>query len=318
MLFCFLALYTWNARTGYLDAVVEKSGLEVTGYLLRPGIWLKDYVRDYWERYFALVDVADENVRLRDDLRKAEEYLAQAREEHAELLRLRALFGIQPLEGWSRLGARVLSGRFGPGAALESVIIDRGYATGAPPGTPVVTHKGLAGHVFRAASRSSTVVLLTDRSFRAAAVTQEGRIPGVIAGTGARAPLELRYVAQNTPLSIGDILVTSGLDGEFPKGIPVARITRISAARENLFQVVEAEPLVALDELEEVILLSPSVQRFATQPLLLPGLPGSTASSDSATQPRDEAPVTGPVSPAASGEARPIIPSPGAPRGASR
>ena len=312
MFFCFLALYTWNARTGYLDAAVEKSGLEVTGYLIRPGAWAKEKVQDYWQRYFALVDVAEENIRLHDELRKTAEYLAQAREEHAELLRLRALFGIQPPVGWTRLGARVLSGRFGPGAALESVMIDRGYASGAPPGTPVVTHMGLAGHVFRAAPQSSTVVLLTDRSFRAAVVTQEGRISGVIAGSGAQSPLELRYVAQNTPLHIGDILVTSGLDEEFPKGIPVARITRISAGSENLFQVVEAEPLVVLDKLEEVVLLAPPVQRFATQPMLLADPPRK---GTAALPPAEGPPATEET---ATGGARIIVPTPGAPRGASR
>lgn len=317
MLFCFLALYTWNARTGYLDSVVEKSGLEVTGYLLRPGTWAKEKVQDYWQRYFALVDVAEENRNLREDLRNAEEYLAEVREEHAELMRLRALFGLQPPEGWTRLGARVLSGRFGPGAALESVMIDRGYATGAPPGTPVVTHQGLAGHVFRASPRSSTVVLLTDRSFRAAVITQEGRIPGVIAGTGARSPLELRYVAQNTPLSVGDTLITSGMDGEFPKGIPVARITRISAASENLFQVVEAEPIVPLDELEEVALLTPPVQRFATQPMALPGPPPGT-DDDGTAQQENQQDRSGSSSGSTTGSTRPITPSPGAPRGASR
>ncbi len=145
MLFGFLALYTWNARTGYLDSLAEESGLELTGYLLRPGAWAADTVRGIWNHYFALVDVAEENAYLRQELRQAEEYLATAREEQAELIRLRALFGVSAPEGWVRMGSRVLAGRFGPNAAIESILIDRGYASGAPPGAPVLTHKGLAG-----------------------------------------------------------------------------------------------------------------------------------------------------------------------------
>jgi rod shape-determining protein MreC len=312
MLFCFLALYTWNARTGYLDSLAENSGLEVTGYLLRPGTWTKETVRDYWQRYFALVDVAGENARLRDEMRRAEEYLAQVREEHAELVRLRALLGLQPPEGWTRLGARVLSGRFGPGAALESVMIDRGYATGAPPGAPVITHLGLAGRVFRSSPRAGTVILLTDRSFRAAVVTQEGRVPGVIAGNGARLPLELRYVDQNTHVGVGETLVTSGLDGEFPKGIPVARIIRISAGSESLFQVIEAEPVVPLNELEEVAVLATPAQRFATQPMIPPG--AAEAAGDAPA----ETAAPPPAGDAAPPARRQIAPSPGAPRGALR
>ena len=267
MLFGFLALYTWNARTGYLDSLAEESGLELTGYLLRPGAWAADTVRGIWNHYFALVDVAEENAYLRQELRQAEEYLATAREEQAELIRLRALFGVSAPEGWVRMGSRVLAGRFGPNAAIESILIDRGYASGAPPGAPVLMHKGLAGKVYRASSHSATVQLLTDTSYRVAVLTQTGRVPGVLSGSGPRALLELRYVPRNVPLTAGEILVTSGMDGGHPKGIPVAVIVAVSQENEGLFQSVQAEPLTSLEELEEVAVLTPSPVRYATQPL---------------------------------------------------
>ncbi len=204
--------------------------------------------------------VAEENARLRDEVRRAEYSLASMREEKAELTRLRDLMAFSPPETWHTMGARVLTGRFGPAAALESVMINRGFASGAAPGTPLVTHQGLAGRVFRASAHTATVLLLTDRAFRVAVVTEKGRVPGVLAGTGARANLEVRYVAPNMPVEPGELLVTSGLDGDFPKGVPVARVISAEPGNETLFQQVQAAPLVPLDTMEEALLLIPPAE----------------------------------------------------------
>lgn len=254
-LFAFLALYTWNARTGYLDALAEHSGLEATGYLLLPGTWAKAEITRHWNHYFALVDVAAENSRLREENAHMERHLALVRDDLAELARLRDLIGLKPPPEWGAVGSRVLAGRFGPRAALETVMIDRGYATGAAPGTPLVTNKGLVGRVFRASPHIATVLLLTDQNFRAAVVTSEGRVPGVLLGAGARANLEVRYMAPNAKVFPGELLVTSGLDEVFPKGIPVARIVSVEPGTETLFQQVQAEPVVSPDSLEEALLL---------------------------------------------------------------
>ncbi len=280
-LFAFLALYTWNARTGYLDALAEHSGLEVTGYLLRPGIWIKDEISGYWQRYFALVGVAEENSRLRDEMRKAEQYLAVAREDQAELFRLRALVGFTPPDQWQCLGTRVMAGRFGPAAALESVMINRGFATGAAPGTPFVTHQGLAGKVFRASPHSATVLLLTDRAFRVAVISQKNRVPGVLSGGGPRANLEVRYMAPSMPVETGEMLVTSGLDGDFPKGIPVARVIHAEPGNESLFQQVQAAPLVQLDTVEEALLLLPPASFSGKKA----GRPGMVEAADASLRP---------------------------------
>ena len=266
-LFSFLALYTWNMRTGYLDTVTERSGLEVTGHLLRPVVWVKDAVSGVWHQYITLVGVAEENTRLRDELRKAEQYLAFVREEQAELTRLRALMGLQAPEGWAAIGTRVLAGRFGPGAVLETVMIDRGFASGASPGTPVITHQGVAGQVLKASPDTAVVLLLTDRAFRTAVITQEGRVPGVIAGTGAHMNLDVRYMAPTAVVKPGEILITSGQDGNFPKGIPVARVISVQQATETLFLQVQAVPLVPLETMEEALLLSQPQMRSSQPPL---------------------------------------------------
>lgn len=283
-------MYTWNARTGYLDALAEHSGLEVTGHLLLPGTWAKSEISKFWGNYIALIDVAEENSRLREEKNKTDQYLASVRDDLAELARLRGLIGLKPPARWRTLGARVLAGRFGPGASLETVMIDRGFATGAPPGTPIATQQGLVGRVFRASPHIATVLLLTDQSFRAAVVTADGRVPGVIMGGGPRAHLEVKYLAPNVKVEVGELLITSGLDDTFPKGLPVARVVTVEPGMKTLFQQVQAEPLASPDSLEEVLLLI-SPENWPAQvamPDIVPGVTSGQAdqAAPSATEPQ--------------------------------
>ncbi len=238
----------------------------------------------------ALVGVAEENARLREETGSAERYLASVREDLAELARLRQLTGIKTPENWRVLGTRVLAGRFGPGASLETVMIDRGFATGAAPGTPLVTHQGLVGRVYRAAAHIATVLLITDQTFRVPVITSEGRVPGVLIGGGPLAPLEVRYMAPNVPVNVGETLVTSGLDGVFPKGVPVGRIISVEPGSQTLFQQVQAEPFSAPDSLEEALLLiAPgNWPQSAAMPDVLPGprpaAPSPSSDGTAATQ----------------------------------
>lgn len=282
--------------------------------MLLPGTWIKSEIAHYWNHYVALVEVAEENLRLREEKNRTDQYLASVRDDLAELARLRELVGLKPPAMWRTVGARVLSGRFGPGAALETVMIDRGFATGAAPNTPVATHQGLVGSVFRASPHIATVLLLTDQSFRVAVVTSEGRVPGVLVGGGARSPLEVRYMAPNAKVNVGEFLVTSGLDDTFPKGLPVAKVVSVEPGRETLFQQVEAVPVVLPDSLEEVLLLipPPNWPESAAMPDKVPTA-GAPASDDAATLETGTAPtdITGPpprpdAAPASSNPARGI------------
>jgi rod shape-determining protein MreC len=252
--------------------------------LLLPGTWAKSEISKHWNHYIALIDIAEENACLREEKNTTDQHLASVQDDLAELARLRALIGLKPPAKWRTLGSRVLAGRFGPGASLETAMIDRGFATGAPPGTPIVTPQGLVGRVFRASPHISTVLLLTDQTFRAAVVTSEGRVPGIIMGGGPRASLEVKYMAPNLKVEVGELLITSGLDDTFPKGLPVARVTRVEPGAETLFQQVHAEPLASPNSLEEVLLLI-SPENWPAQvamPDIVPSAPAGRQAGDEA------------------------------------
>jgi len=255
LLILFLGMYSWNQRTRFLDDLAAKLGLEITGAVLAPVRSTQDAAENMWNRYFDLVGVREENEALRQKVDELEARLLANGEDLAELKRLRALVQLPVDQSWRPLGARVLSGRMGPNAVLDSITISRGYSTGGRPGTPLVTHLGLVGRVLKASAHSSIVLLLTDPSSRIAVFSQESRAPGILMGMGTGQKLEVNFVQRDAKVKPGEIIITSGLDGKYPKGIPVARVLRVAPSDYTQFMAIKAEPLVDLQHLEEVLLL---------------------------------------------------------------
>ncbi len=267
LLFFFLGMYTWNQRTGVMDKVATHVGLELVGGVLKPIIEIHSNITDIWENYFDLVGVREENVRLKVDILAMQSQLIAAGEHKAELQRLRALLSLPPDRSWRPVGARILAGRLGPNSVLETVILSRGYATGAAPGTPLMTNLGLVGRVLRASAHTSTALLLSDQGSRVAVFSQESRTAGILTGQGGRRDLEVRFVGHNAKIKNGELLVTSGLDGVYPKGLPVAIVTQVSVSGHTPFLQVEAKALVNPEHLEEVLLLEPTGIAPARDPL---------------------------------------------------
>jgi len=251
-------MYTWNQRTRTLDELAENIGLELTGVALTSMHTLRDFALDYWRRYFALVSVREENEQLKARLDSLEARLVEDRESLAELERLRGLIDLPKSPSWKPLGARVLAGRMGPNAVRASIVINRGYVMGGRPNTPIITNNGLVGRILRASPHMATVLLITDPISRVAISSQTGRAFGILIGKGPELQLEVIYMRRDANIKHGDVLITAGVDQKFPKGIPVARVTRVAHSDYTQFLVVEAVPLVDLRHLEEVVLLDPT------------------------------------------------------------
>ncbi len=258
LLIVFLGVFSWNQATHVLDDIGAEVGLEAGGGVLKSARAVQDSASSLWKRYFDLVGVREENERLKARIAQLEASLSGHAEDLAELKRLRSLIQLPVDASWRPLGARVLAGRIGPNAVLDSITISRGYATGGRPGSPLVTHMGLVGRVYKASAHTSSVLLVSDPGSRISVFTQQGRAKGILMGHGTGRNLELDFVPRGVEVAIGELIVTSGLDGAYPKGIPVARVTSVAPSNYTEFQAISAEPLVDLKHLEEVLLLEPT------------------------------------------------------------
>ena len=132
----------------------------------------------------------------------------------------------------------------------------------------MLTPDGLVGRVIRVGASVSSALLVTDPNSRVPVLGRKHRSVGILFGQGPKNELILRYANQNAPLEAGEVLVTSGQARIFPKGLPVARVTRVDRSEIDLHLFVTARPLVDLDRLEEVLLLMPDAQWEAEEPFV--------------------------------------------------
>lgn len=271
VLFLYLGLFTWNIRTGYVDTLASHTGLELTRWVLSPGRWLWSRVSLFWERYVYFVGVRQELSALREEHAKAMEELVTAREEAARARRLSELLALVPPPEWTREAARIIAHRLGPNAVLETFIIDKGRRQEVDVNTPVVAAEGVVGRVLRASMSAATVLLVTDPNSRIPVVSQRTRTQAILAGRGAGTPLVLQYVSLSAGIEEGETLVTTGLEGIFPPGLPVGRVTKVSHESGSIFLEAQAAPLFDMDRIEEVALLKkippPKAQEQAEEPL---------------------------------------------------
>lgn len=255
VLFVYLGLFTWNIRTGYVDNLASHTGLELTRWVLTPGRWVWTRLSSFWERYVYFVGLRQENEVLRDELARANDELVGAREQASLAKRLTGILMITPPPEWSREAARVIAHRLGPNAALETFVIDRGSRHGVEINTPVVSPEGVVGRVLRYSMSAATVIMITDPNSKIPVVSQKTRTQGILVGRGPNQGMTLQYVALNAPMEKGETLVTTGLEGIFPQGLPVAEVSDVSREGSSLFLNVQAKALFDPNRMEEVALL---------------------------------------------------------------
>ncbi|SNS20101.1 rod shape-determining protein MreC [Humidesulfovibrio mexicanus] len=266
-LFVYLSLYTWNLRSGHLTRLSTYSGLDSVGTVLRPGRWAGSVADGFVDRYVDLVGLKQQNEALEAEVKALRLENMTLRERAEATARVERLLAFPEPPDWRREGARVIAQRVGPTAILETILVDRGKLSGAVEDTPVLSPEGVVGRIYRAGLTASTVLLLTDPSSRIAVVGRDNRAAGVVYGMGEGEKLVVKYVGLTSTIEQGEILVTSGMDGVYPKGLPVARVTSVKREEATLFMEVRAEPMTDSARLEEVLLLKRAAQPEDTRAL---------------------------------------------------
>jgi len=141
-----------------------------------------------------------------------------------------------------------------PSNLLSYLIIDRGSRDGLVKGMPVVTPRGLVGRVTDVGERWAKVLLIIDASSSVNALVQRSRATGVLQGRLGANPV-MRYIAQGEDVQVGDIVLTSGLGGNFPKGQVIGQVVAVHQRDIELFQEAEVRPSVDFNRLEMVIVI---------------------------------------------------------------
>jgi rod shape-determining protein MreC len=204
-----------------------------------------------------VMNAADENKRLKSELRNS---LAE-RQRYGEIIgenrRLHELLELRNQIQGSGTAARVI-GR-GYDKFINTLVIDKGRNEGIIKDMSAITPKGLAGKVSAVRSDYAEVMLLTDPNFSVAVRLQEGRHEGVLAGTGHRYCI-LKYVPTENPVKEGEIVVTSGLDGIFPQGVPVGKVVKVRTEGVEFFQYIEVMPFQSSSKIEEVVVIGRSAE----------------------------------------------------------
>jgi rod shape-determining protein MreC len=153
---------------------------------------------------------------------------------------------------YEMLAAEVIG--YDPSNLLHYLLIDRGTQDGVAIGMPVVTARGLVGSITAVYPHSARVMLLTDPSSSVNALIQSSRATGIVQGQG-RGSLTMRYVEQGEEVKTGDIVLTSGLGGNFPKRLVIGQVTLVKRNDVDLFQEIQVQSAVAFDRLETVLVI---------------------------------------------------------------
>ena len=141
-----------------------------------------------------------------------------------------------------------------PSPWFQSILLDKGLADGVDKGLPVIDPVGVVGIVVEATDHFSKVMLITDPNSAVDALIQKSRARGIIKG-GASGYCLLNFVLRKHDVKVGDTVVSSGMDGIFPKGLPIGKVASIVKQDAGIFQDVTVTPFVDFERLEEVLVV---------------------------------------------------------------
>lgn len=228
------------------------------------------WVRGQYSRYLDLVDLRDENERLRRRIASLEEENLQYREALVAGGRLERIVAMRDEFEAPLQPAEVVGQDVSPW--FRAVLIDRGRNHEVRSGMPMVTDRGVVGLVTATSSHASRAMLLLDRQSAVDGIVQRSRARGIVRGTGSD-HLEFVFVVRGDDVRVGDVVITSGVGGVYPKGLRVGEVKAVEVDEDRLLHTAVVEPSVDFGRLEQVFVL---LRRGPIMELLFPDEAGPT------------------------------------------
>ena len=246
-----------------LRATLSVAIYPVQWLAMRPQAFAK-YSGEYLE---SLQDAQADAKDVRQKLLLQAQRAAQVEQLTLENKQLRALLDLHERLNTVGFVAEVLYDAADP--YTRKLIINKGMTNGVKPSAPVMDEHGILGQVTRVLPLVSEVTLVTDREHSIPVLNTRTGARGVAYGESGGAPLlELRFMATNADIEVGDQLTTSGVDGVYPPGVPVGIVTKVERRAETAFARILCEPVGRVQGARHVMVIEPLTDQIPARPVI--------------------------------------------------
>ncbi len=251
LLFILMSLSSRTRIGGETRTMFERTVMTIFAPVPRTVNWVGSTASDMYHGYLDMRRSVDENIQLRRKVDQLTTENLRLRQSAGDLRRIRSLLGYSEQFATPTTMAEAImldiAGRF------KSIVIDRGSSTGIDVDDVVVNANGLIGRVVLTTKDMSKVQIVTDGNAAVGVLIERTRRQGVLRGDGTGGA-QLHDIPSLADVRPGDRVVTAGIDGIFPKGIPVGVVTKAEKGQ-DLFKMIAVKPTVDFGSIEEVILL---------------------------------------------------------------
>ncbi len=247
-----IALLVVDARYHALTAVRQVAGTVL--YPLQMAALMPRDAMSNMGSYFSSISALQKEVReLKSQQVAMASAMQQAQLQMAENGHLRKLMDAREHLPVRSMMSEILYDARDP--STRRVVLDRGSRNGVKLGLPVIDNAGVVGQVTRVFPFTSEVTLLTDKEQAIPVQVLRNGLRSVAYGRGQSGQLDLRFVAPNADIQVGDVLVTSGLDGMYPAGLAVAKVTQVESVAQGAFGRVVCQPLAGIDRHRQLLVV---------------------------------------------------------------
>ena len=266
LLFSALAVFLMAADTRWRMTLPLRSAVATALLPLQQALQVPVALVENGMSYLqGIKDAQSREAAARAQLARQSERAARTELLAAENERLRALLDLQPALQVRSVAAEMLYEAGDPYA--RKIFINRGARQGIVAGAPVVNEAGVLGQVTEVYPLSAVVTLLTDRDAAIPVLNTRTQQRGAaFGGAEGGTALELRFVAANADVQAGDALTTSGVDGVYPPGLPVAKVARVERRSDAGFARILLLPMVPMDNLRHMLVLEPLAVQMPPRP----------------------------------------------------
>jgi rod shape-determining protein MreC len=248
-----LMMISYNLKYGTDTSFLRKIVLEAVAPVQKVLDFSITSIKDNWSRYIFLTGIEEENKNLNKKINELKAVIVSYQESYKEAQRLKKLLSLSDDYNYQFISARVI-GR--EQAALSRVIlINKGSSDGLKAGMPVLAPPGLIGRLVDVSWNVSRVLLFIDENSNIDAIVQRNRTQGIISGAGSRGMI-FKYISKTQDVKEGDVIVSSGMGGVFPKGMLIGQVIHVDRQDGGLFLKITVAPFADFSKLEEILILS--------------------------------------------------------------